>query len=59
VGTGGGTIYPFVTVVPGSEVRYDGGWGVLKLTLRRDRYDWEFIPVGGGPAVDHGSDRCH
>ena len=34
-------------------------FGVLKLTLRADRYEWEFIPVAGETESDRGSGICH
>jgi hypothetical protein len=34
-------------------------FGVLKLTLRADRYEWEFIPVAGQTESDSGSGICH
>lgn len=58
VGTGGKSHYGFKTVLPNSEVRIQDTWGVLKLTLHPTSYDWEFIPVGGGPPLDSGSDTC-
>jgi hypothetical protein len=32
-------------------------FGVLKLTLQADAYQWEFIPVSG--TGDSGSGTCH
>jgi hypothetical protein len=55
-GTGGAQLYSFVTVRANSEKRISA-FGVLKLTLEADRYDWEFIPVAG--EGDRGSDVCH
>jgi hypothetical protein len=55
-GTGGANLYNFVTVRANSEKRISA-FGVLKLTLEADRYDWEFIPVSG--ERDRGSDVCH
>jgi len=34
-------------------------YGVLKLTLHPDRYDWEFIPVGENSQTDKGTTLCH
>lgn len=56
-GTGGAFLYQPVTLHPNSEVRISS-FGVLKLTLSSDRYQWEFIPVAGG-ASDGGSGTCH
>ena len=56
-GTGGAFLYQPVTVHPNSEQRISS-YGVLKLTLASDRYQWEFVPVAGGVA-DAGSGVCH
>lgn len=58
VGTGGAHHVGFYRRSRGSEVRFDGDWGVLKLTLRADRYEWEFITATDGRALDHGEDPC-
>jgi hypothetical protein len=42
-----------------SEVRSNSSWGVLKLTLLGDAYDWEFVPVAGGAFTDRGTGNCH
>jgi acid phosphatase type 7 len=59
VGTGGARLRAFSAVVPGSEVRYNGGHGVLKLSLRPDSYEWEFLAADGMDSVDRGEGRCH
>ncbi len=59
VGTGGGELYPFGPPVTGSEFRYNESFGVLRLVLRSDGYEWQFISVAGNKVVDAGSDRCH
>lgn len=60
VGTGGGGLYEFRrNPLTASEVRNDSTYGVLKLTLRTDGYDWEFIPVPGSTFTDSGSTSCH
>ena len=60
VGTGGRSHYPF----PGgpganSEASNTDTYGVLKLTLHADSYDWEFVPVAGKTFTDSGSGTCH
>jgi hypothetical protein len=55
-GTGGALLYQTVAVHPNSQRRIST-FGVLKLTLSSDRYQWEFIPVRGEP--DSGADVCH
>lgn len=58
VGTGGTTLVPFISLVANSEVRSDQSYGVLKLTLHADRYDWQFVPIAGTSFSDSGSDSC-
>ncbi len=59
VGTGGVNYRPFGNILPESEVRHSGTYGVLKLTLYPDRYHWEFIPVVPGEFTDTGDGACH
>ena len=59
VGTGGAPGYAFEnTPQPNSERRKTGTDGVLKLTLRADSYDYDFLSVGGA-FTDSGSGSCH
>jgi hypothetical protein len=58
VGTGGAPLYPFVQIEPNSEVRYNGGWGVLKLSLDETSYAWTFIPAEGAAFADSGTGVC-
>jgi hypothetical protein len=59
VGTGGHELNPLALPIPNSEFRYNGGWGVLRLSLREASYDWQFVPVGGGAPLDAGAATCH
>ncbi len=59
VGTGGAGLYAVRRRAPNSEVVNTATFGVLKLTLYPDRYEWEFIPVPGGGFTDRGSGSCH
>jgi hypothetical protein len=59
VGTGGRMRHAFGTVRANSQVRNNGTWGVLELTLHAASYDWRFVPVAGGAFTDSGSTRCH
>lgn len=59
VGTGGKNHRPFADPRPNSEVRNADAFGVLKLTLRADGYDWQFIPEAGKSFTDSGSGTCH
>ena len=55
-GTGGAALYQFGAPRPNSDVRISA-FGVLKLTLMSDRYDWEFMPASG--PRDTGTGTCH
>src|SRR5439155_1670749 len=58
VGTGGAFFTGFgTTIAPGSEVRNNKTFGVLKLTLRASGYDWRFVPESGS-FTDYGSQNC-
>jgi hypothetical protein len=59
IGTGGRDHRSFGIPVPGSEVRIADTFGVLKLTLRADSYDWQFIPEAGKTLSDQGTTACH
>jgi acid phosphatase type 7 len=59
VGTGGKSHYAFATVKPNSEVRQSDTYGVLKLTLHPQGYDWRFVPEAGKTFSDSGSASCH
>lgn len=59
-GTGGNpSLYDFDAPQPNSEVRWNGGHGVLKLTLLPGRYEYEFVSVPGETFTDRGSGSCH
>ena len=55
-GTGGALLYQPGPARPNSERRIST-FGVLKLTLQAEGYQWEFIPVSG--AGDVGTGTCH
>ena len=59
VGTGGRSHQLFKTVLPNSEVRNGGTYGVIKLGLHPDSYDWQFVPEAGKTFTDSGSTACH
>ena len=45
-----------------TDVRDDKNFGVLKLTLRSDSYEWEFVPIVTSTRsgfTDSGRARCH
>jgi hypothetical protein len=59
VGTGGRSHQSFKTALPNSEVRNGGTYGVLKLTLHANSYDWRFVPAAGATFTDSGTSACH
>jgi Calcineurin-like phosphoesterase len=59
VGTGGVPLYPFMTTKPNSEQRINNAWGVLKLTLLAESYQWEFVTTPNGAVRDSGTGQCH
>jgi hypothetical protein len=60
VGTGGHSHYSVKARSDGlREVASDQTNGVLKLTLRRGGYNWQFVPAAGMTFTDSGSGVCH
>ena len=64
VGTGGAYSTPFLLTVKHSEARDASRNGVLRLRLREDGYDWEFLEAAppslpNASPPDHGSAACH
>ncbi|MEK6275747.1 MAG: DNRLRE domain-containing protein, partial [Actinomycetota bacterium] len=59
VGSGGANHTSFVTTAQNSEVRNDSTFGVLKLTLHENSYDWVFQPEAGAAFTDSGTSACH
>ena len=60
VGTGGKSHCGYATtIVAGSQVRNASTYGVLKLTLHANSYDWKFLPVAGQTFTDSGTTACH
>ncbi|HET8630678.1 MAG TPA: LamG-like jellyroll fold domain-containing protein [Thermomicrobiales bacterium] len=59
VGTGGKSQRTFHVIDPTSEVRNTGTYGVLKLVLHPDGYDWQFVPEAGKTFTDSGTTACH
>ena len=57
VGTGGAELSPVHFIKPGSEVRASV-FGVLKLTLEADAYEWEFIATSHSGFRDAGRHPC-
>ena len=42
-----------------SQAHQNTTFGVLKLTLRSDAYDWQFLPEAGKTYSDSGTTACH
>jgi hypothetical protein len=59
VGTGGKSQRAFRDPLPTTEVRSASTFGVLRIDLHAESYDWKFIPVAGGEFTDSGSGTCH
>ncbi len=59
VGTGGNGHTGFGTILSASRIRNSSTYGVLKLNLRSDGYDWRFVPISGQTFSDSGSTSCH
>ena len=58
-GTGGKNHRPFGEPKPNSELRDATAFGVLKLTLKPNGYDWQFMPEAGKSFTDSGTGTCH
>jgi acid phosphatase type 7 len=59
VGTGGKNHQQPRAFQANSEVRGNGSFGVLKLTLQPDAYAWEFVAEPGATFTDQGANDCH
>jgi len=59
VGTGGRELRRVKRPQPNSVVLDRSSYGVLKLTLKPNSYDWEFLPIAGAAFRDAGSRECH
>jgi len=58
VGTGGDS-QAMPTVIHPHSAYLATGYGVLRLRLRADGYDWDFLPAAGTSIIDAGSGTCH
>jgi len=58
VGTGGARLYNFGLRGENSLAWHGATWGVLKLTLHADSYDWEFLSAQPTTFQDKGSSSC-
>lgn len=57
-GTGGAGVYKLKKIAPNSEAHDNTTYGVLKFTLSKGHYAWEFIPMAGQKFTDSGSAAC-
>jgi hypothetical protein len=60
-GTGGRNVYDVdpLGIEPTSVVHNGFTFGVLRLKLHPDGYDWNFVPAAGGVFSDSGTRSCH
>ena len=58
VGTGGSRLYDFGLRGKNSVAWHGVTWGVLKLTLHADSYDWEFLSAQPTSFQDKGRSSC-
>jgi hypothetical protein len=60
IGTGGRS---FQSLGSGITANFEVGdatsFGVMKMTLHTNGYDWQFLPTAGGSFTDSGSASCH
>jgi calcineurin-like phosphoesterase family protein len=59
VGTGGSFFTGFSTIVANSQVHKSNIFGVMKLTLHSNSYDWSFVADSSTPYTDSGTGSCH
>jgi len=59
VGTGGKILYTIEDPIPNTESYNDDSYGILKLTLHPESYDWQFVSAQGSSFADAGSYECH
>jgi acid phosphatase type 7 len=52
-------LYSCGAVKPNSEAHSSAAYGVIRLELKADGYDWEFVPTEEGTFGDSGSGVCH
>ena len=59
VGTGGEAHHSLGTTLSTSVVRNNDTFGIFKLTLHADSYDWVFLPIDGYTFTDSGTGAVH
>lgn len=58
VGTGGRNLYSTKNIDRNSQVRNNKNFGVLKLILHKDSFDWEFISINASGFKESGFSNC-
>lgn len=59
VGTGGANHTAWSTIAANSEARDNTTYGVLRLALHEDSYDWQFVREGTSGFTESGTGGCH
>ena len=59
VGSGGANHTSLAAAAANSELSNVDTFGVLKLTLHANSYDWKFVPEAGETFTDSGTGSCH
>lgn len=59
VGTGGRNVTNSTRTASNLEARNGTTFGVLKLILHPNTYDWEFVPIAGSTYTDSGTGSCY
>jgi acid phosphatase type 7 len=59
VGTGGANLRSAEDAVENSVLRRWGSYGLLRLELLPDAYEWQFVVASGEPFEDAGTGKCH
>ena len=59
VGTGGGPPHKIVQHLPDIEKVITFHWGVLRLRLSSNGYNWQFLVAPSARVLDSGSGSCH
>jgi Concanavalin A-like lectin/glucanases superfamily/Bacterial Ig domain/Cadherin-like domain/Putative Ig domain/Calcineurin-like phosphoesterase len=59
IGVGGEGHHGLATTLPTSQVRNDTTFGIFKLTLHADSYDWVLLPIAGSTFTDSGTGFVH
>jgi hypothetical protein len=58
VGTGGAPLLSMPPSLAANSERIGISYGLLRLVLHPDSYDWQFLPAPGGTFTDGGHGDC-